>query len=193
MKLLDFINYDFNNLHNYSNVDVSTIIFDSLSCMYLAKQEYAIIDKFIDMFDDVTKLEAPRGEGETGSAYLTFSENILYVIYNTYFVCNLTDHQKMKILFKLLERGFHKSKFHAIQKGMFFSVNHILRDNHIPYFVKYYDIIINSIRLTNNDTIDICGFDDGIADTIKMLLLITKTRIIPRYVMLHKILFFCLC
>ena len=87
---------DLNNLEKYSNVDASTIIFD-----------YAKYNMFIDIFTDVNQLES----NETEDTQLTVAENIIYVMYCDYGMCNLTINDKIRLLFKLMQRGFSKSIF----------------------------------------------------------------------------------
>lgn len=60
------------------------------------------------------------------------------------------------------------------------------------YMLQYYDIINELYKLTNTKDIRIDNIDEFLIKTIKMLLLIAKTRIIPKYVITQKILCFYL-
>ena len=100
MKLSDVIDLD--NLHKYSNVDPSTIIFDNMSNDCIAILDHAKFIAFTDIFNDVNKLEM----NDDYDMVFTFSEIIIYIIYSENFIGNLTNGNKMKILFRLLQKDF---------------------------------------------------------------------------------------
>ena len=189
MDIFDVI--DPNNLQNYSNIDFSTVIIRCESCERIAAFDYTQFSMLIDVFDDVNKLEFD----DDTRVIFTLSENILYIMYCFSAESILNDKQKLRILFKLFHRGFSKSRFDKCDgKGNGFAKNDYdaYTVNRL-YIIKYYNTIINLFRLTNSETIDICRLDDCVIDTIMMLLLIVKTKVVPKYVMLHKILFYYLC
>ena len=55
------------------------------------------------------------------------------------------------------------------------------------YVARHYDTITNLFRLTNSDTIDVCKLDDVVIATIKVLLLITKTRGAQKSLTLYRV------
>ena len=187
MKLIDAINID--NLHKYSNVDVSTIECGYTACNIISKFDYTKLNMFVDIFDDVNK----RTDITKFVTTKTLAENVMYAMYSRYVTCTLTENQKMMILFKLIQRGFSRSMFDDVCKRREYAINNLYIDHKI-HITKCYNITTNLRRLTNSDTIsiDVCKFNDSIIDTIKVLLLIAKTRIIPKYIILHKILLFYL-
>ena len=185
MDIFKVINLDI--LHTYSNIDFSTLNMDVDDCHVIAKLDYNKFSMFIDIFDDVNK----REHNDSPNPHFTFADNILYIIYNNEFLREraLTDEQQMKILFKLLVRNFKECNnrdSHNNPKG-YYSYN-----VHKNYFNKYYDTIINLFRLTNDNTIEICNLNDSVVDAIRVLLLMAKTRVLPKYIILHKILLFYL-
>ena len=184
MELHNAINFD--DLDKYSNVDFSTIIITYNTCKYITRCSYTKLCALIDIFDDVDKLEFD--DGCDNYQVFTLAENIIYSIYSVNFnaICCLTENERMRILFKLLQRGF--SRFTLYDSG----ADYNLYKNHMAYLTKYYDTITNLFRLINSDTIDICNLDDYVIGVIKVLLLVAKTRIIPKYVIYHKILLFYL-
>ena len=186
MILIDTI--DLNNLDKYSNVDVSTIKFDHESCKCIARLDYATLIKFIDIFDDVNKFES-GGDDPTYMIY-TLGDNIIYFMYSNNFVCDLPTNERIGLLFKLSQKGFSKSKF---DDKDYIGTDFEPYINHKMYLTKYSTIISNLFRLTNSNTIDISNIDDHLIDTIKVLLSVTKLRILPKYIILHKILLFYLC
>ena len=189
-----------NILHTYSNIDFSTIIIADGALHTMGKFDFDKLNMFVDIFDNVNKYE---NSGITGHHY-TLADNIILMMYHKTFNCELTNKQKMKILFKLFSRGFVKSMFDLdYKKVLLYSyVTHDSSYNdHKKYFDKYYNTITNLFRLTNSTNIDMCNLDDTIIDAIRVLLLITKTRVIPqevalkslpKYIILHKILLFYL-
>ena len=76
--------------------------------IYVATFDYAKFIAFIDIFDDVNKLELDDVEYDMT---FTLTENIIFVIYSEYYKGNLTDGHKMKVLFRLLQRGFSECEF----------------------------------------------------------------------------------
>ena len=186
MKLSDVIDLD--NLHKYSNINASTIIFDYTTCGHISKFDYAKYNVFIDVFNDVNQLESD----ETPDEQLTFVDNMIYIMYRTIYTISpheLTINQKIRLLFKLIQRGSSKSIFDDSKTCAGYSMSPLYWI-HKVYLTKYYDTIINLFRLTNSVDIDICNLDDTIIDGIRVLLLIAKSRIVPKYVVLHKILLF---
>ena len=178
---------DFDNLYKYSNVDFSTVTFHYSTREIISKFDVVKLSAFIDIFDDVNKMDY-YGNFDTS---LPLAGIIISIIYSEHFICTLTDNQKMKILFKLTQKGFTKSLLDSDCVRRIHFVDNLYVD-HKMYVTKYYDTITNLFRLTNSDTIDICKLNDSVIDTIKMLLLIAKTRVIPKYIILHKILLFYL-
>ena len=196
MNLLDAI--DLNDLHKYSNIDVSTIRFDRNLYEYIAKFDYTKFIMFIDIFDDVNKPEFVNTNYH--GTFLTFAENVIFAMYYKDYLWDLTNMHKMKILFRLLQRGFSKSMFDKPYIRELCCIDSLFV-THMTYLTKYYDAITNLFRLTNNNTIEICNLDDSTISTINTLLLIAKTRIVPqevalpslpKYIILHKILLFYL-
>ena len=191
MQLIKAIDLD--NLHKYSNVDFSTISFNYQSYMHVAKLDYTKLCALIDVFDDVNKL------GDIAS--LSFSEHIVHMMYNPYYTASITNKEKVRILFKLLQRGSDESKIYNFTSILRSMIDIISYTNDIQYLSKYSNAIINLFRLTNSEFIEMCNLDSAVIDTIRMLLLITKIRVLPqgvtlkslpKYIILHKILLFYL-
>ena len=183
---------DLNNLHNlhkYSNINFSTIVVTHNVRAYIGTFDYTKLNMFIDIFDDVNKLEFDYSNG--WCKRLSLADNIIYSIYNYNFGCTLTLNEQLMILFKLMQRGFSKSTFDYGANNPVGMNYELFRDNKI-YLNTNHSIITNLIRLTNSDTINLCNIRDHL-NTIKMPLLITKTRVASKYVILHKILLFYLC
>ena len=181
---------DLSNLQNYSNIDVSTIIFKFDFCIEIAKLDYKHLNMFVDTFDDINKCEAFTHKPLTR---FTVADIIMYILYCSYVrecVCmNLND--KLRMHFRILQNRTNVSIFECSNVCYRYSVDHQKYTHINKYLTKYSDAIINLYRLTNSDDIDICNLGNNVS-AIEMLLLIAKTRVIPKYVMLHKILFFYL-
>ena len=178
---------DLNNLDKYSNVDLSTIVIPHASCKHIASFNCTKLITFIDIFNDVNKLEAYVSNRVDEP--FTLYDSIIFSMYHVNIICNLTNSETMRILFKLLQQGSTESLFDDYSQDIdWHSYN-----NHKNYLAKYYNTIINLFRVTNSNTIDICNLNDSVIEVINMLFLITQIRIIPKYVILHKILLFYLC
>ena len=149
------------------------------------------LTKAIDIFDDINK----SGYDDGHCVVLPFIDCIIYTMYTDDIACTLLAIQKIKILFRLTQRGFTKSMFDDNIERDSYGIDSSYVDHKI-YITKYYNTITNLFRLTNSDTIDVCKLDGVVIATIKVLLLIAKTRVasksLPKYVILHKILLFYL-
>ena len=188
---------DMNNLHQYSNIDVSTIDFTGYAADALVNLDYDRFTTFIDIFDDVNKLE---GSSDFTNV-LTFGDIVIYSIYNKQRAQYLTDDEQIKLLFKLFQRGFTQSIFVKESKCYDYSLNYNRFTKTMNYIKSYSNAITNLFKLTNSNNINIHNLNDKLIDTIKMILLISKTRIVPqgvapkslpKYVLLHKVLYFYL-
>ena len=181
MEILQVINL--NLLHTYSNVDFSTVHVGLESCRIIAKLDYDKFSMLIDIFDDVNKCE----NNKSASPSYTLADNIIFMIYNSEFGCTLTNEQQMKILFKLLVRNFkeYSCNYYYANHDRFDPREYTSYNVHKSYFNKYYDAIVNLFRLTNSDTIEICNLNDSVINAIRVLLSVTKTRVLPKYVILH--------
>ena len=182
MELLQVI--DLHKLHEYSNIDVSHLDIKYTTSQAIAKLDYDKFNQFIDIFKDVHQ------------SFITFmnptvGDIILYVLYYDELFCNFTPNQYIMIHLKLLHKGFTKCFFDNDKQTAL--INHRLYANTKQYVSKYYNTILNLFRLTNGDDIQICNLNDNSFDTFNILLLICKTRVVPKYIVLHKILFFYLC
>lgn len=181
---------DLGNLDQYSNMDISKFHVGVISCQIIAKLEYTKFVKFIDIWKDVNEYEHPSLSSTNYVPY-TLVDVVIYTIYNKHITSTLSGYDTMKILLKLFQRGFVRSQFDNPQRCIP-DVDYDCYIKHKLYCSKYYDTIVNLIRITNSGSIDVCNFNEGVIGAIKVLLLISKTRIIPKYVVYHKILFYYL-
>ena len=182
---------DLNNLQKYSNIDVSTLTFNLDYCIKLAKLDYKHLSMFIDIFDDINKREAYRHIQHTR---FTPADIIMYMLYyeKKYVYTCMNPNDKLKVHFKILQKRTEISIFKCSTMCYRYSVDYHKYLYIDKYLTKYSNIITNLYRLTNSNDIDICNVDDNIG-VINMFLLLAKTRVVPKYIMLHKILFYYFC
>ena len=172
---------DLDNLQNYSNVDPSTIIFDHHALDNIAKLNYEQLSVFIDIFDDVNKEEAFMDDIDD---QFTFGDAIVYSLYSMRVKHTVSNEDRLRMHFKLLQRGYCVSVFDS-ERYEIYNISPWY-DCNKTFLTKYCDAITNLQKLTNNGVI--YDLDRSIINCIKMLLLICKTRVVPKYIMLYKIL-----
>ena len=180
MELLQVI--DLNNLHKYSNIDVLELNIDFSTSQAIAKLDYDKFTQFIDIFKDISQLFKNYD-------HLAVGDLILCILHNNNFYIDFDMNHYLMIHLKLLHKEFVTCLFDQPTS----LINYSLYISIKLYIAKYYDTITNLFRLTNSDDIQICNLNDDSFDTFNVLLLICKTRVLPKYIILHKILFFYLC
>lgn len=207
--------FDLDNIHQYSNIDISKYHCCVDVCKKIATYDYNKLCAFIDMFDDITKKETKFPQNST----LNLIEIIYLSLYNGPGDCKLNYNDKLKIECKIIEKcgldkwfkcnqqimcksncwdGFcdciccYSGKCHCINDNCEYC--HDYKHERKIYIKKYYNVINALFRLTNSKNIGIDNINDKLLMAIKTILLMTKLKpiILPKYLILHKILYYLL-
>ena len=191
--------YTANELDNifskFNNLDIGDYRIDFDIVNLLSNQNSLTIIKFISMFRDINKFESDRGVCK-----YTLAGSILYVIRtmeqdNKICVYNIMDH--------LLQINMDTETMHTIdQNGTIQGIKYCGHceyyssyENHntVEYIVDNYDTIQNVKKIINN--YDIILFDiTNDLQIIESLLMISKYKhkIVPKFIITHKILYWYL-
>jgi hypothetical protein len=173
------ISKDFENLSiqelifKYKKINIHNIYLSSWLLQKLSMCENKIIYKFIDMFVD--------NINEKDNSNYTLFDNIIYMIY----VRHLYEYKCCKIINYLIEKGCnlniinkHWTPYNYCEKY----INQGIRNN----------IIIKSLKETILDFTMLLKIKKiyNKFDTIMVLLYLSKVRILPKYVVTRKILYY---
>lgn len=193
----DYKTNELNNiLSKFSNLDMKNYYMQAKFIRLLRNQHVSTITKFIDMFKDVNEFEAMCGALYEHS----LAGKIIYIIMrmhksNEICVYKILDHLfKSNMNTKVLARGRNG--------GITYGVD-FLQDNDqcanyenyitLKYVFNNYNIIQNIRKIINN--YDMILFDIvNDLQFIKSLLLVTKhkNKIVPKFIIIHKILYYYL-
>ena len=190
MRLVKYI--DMKKVDQYSNIDVSKIYCCHQTCTRIAKYDYKTFCKFIEIFDDVLKNEAITDIQDNAKLI----ESLYYSIHSKFVDCELNNNDKLKRHHMLIQKcGFVKidlgGKYDNIQHNDY-DFQCLDFNKNQQYMKKYYSAINGLFKLSNSYDIRIDNINDKLLAVIKMLLLVAKTRIIPKCIITQKIIYFYL-
>ena len=178
---------DLDNLDQYFNVNPDDVSFTYESCSKVAMLGYSKFCTFIDIFKNIT--ETPYGFG------LSVADEVVYILYSIYVKRNLTKDEIFKLHLQIIHKGHSKSAFDDTSDLEYtsYGVDYAMYTSNQNYLIKYSNVISQLYRITNSDDIQICNLSDAVIAAIKVLLLVAKTRVVPKCIVCYKILYFYLC
>ena len=156
----------------YKYLDASKYMFNVDSLMIIGRYDLRTLFRFFDMFEDIN-------QRENGNGY-TMKMNCICI-------AKLYDNPAtmFKIVDYLVNRGVPLSDLHNT-----FDV--FPKTQVINNIVASYHIICGIKKLVNDDEYILTNIDDNLINCMRTMILISKTRTIPKFVVTHKILYYYL-
>ena len=153
----------------YEYLDASNYTFNAGSLAIINSYDLKTLFKFFDMFKDINQYE---------HGTYTMGMNCL---------CIARGYGSHAIVFKIID--------YLVNRGMLLcDICNVptVKSPIIMYIVTHYYIICGIKKLVNNDEIVTTNIDNNLINCIQIIILISKTRIIPKFVVTHKILYYYL-
>ena len=172
----------------FNNLSMGQFYVSSKIAVLLSKQNISIIIKFIDMFRDINEFENSRNR-------YSVAGNILYIIKIMIKSNNILVY---KIMDYMLRRNMNTEMLFIINGttiGIDYFIKHNCSENYyiVRYMANNFSVIQNVRKIINN--YDILLFDiTNDLQFIKLILLIIKckNKIVPKFIITHKILYYYL-